>query len=98
MSEPNIAPRRASNERLKRPGIKRIIGFTAEVEAWHEQLPDVLGMLDSARVLEDVLDEKVTPGAAARDYGVVIDLATRSVNTTRTAILRERQLTELTED
>jgi N-methylhydantoinase B/oxoprolinase/acetone carboxylase alpha subunit len=45
---------------------------------------------DVARVLEDVLDEKVTPATAARDYGVVIDLTTRSVDVARTAALRER--------
>jgi N-methylhydantoinase B len=42
------------------------------------------------RVLEDVLDEKVSPGAAARDYGVVIDLARQSVDAARTATLRQR--------
>ncbi len=45
---------------------------------------------DAARVLEDVLDEKVTPAAAARDYGVVIDLVKHSVDPARTATLRER--------
>jgi len=44
---------------------------------------------DAARVLEDVLDEKVTPAAAARDYGVVIDPDKRSVDAARTAALRE---------
>jgi len=49
---------------------------------------------DVARVLEDVLDEKVSSSAAARDYGVVIDLARRSVDVTRTAALREHQARE----
>jgi N-methylhydantoinase B len=43
-----------------------------------------------SRVLEDVLDEKVSAAAAARDYGVAIDLARRSVDAARTATLRQR--------
>ena len=41
----------ASVERIrpKRSGINRIIGFTAEVEAWHEELADVFRMLDATR-------------------------------------------------
>jgi len=46
---------------------------------------------DPARVLEDVLDEKVSPEAAARDYGVVIDTNGHRVDTARTAALREAQ-------
>jgi len=46
---------------------------------------------DPARVLEDVLDEKISPEAAARDYGVVIDAGGRAVDTARTAVLREAQ-------
>lgn len=47
---------------------------------------------DPARVLEDVLDEKVTPAAAARDYAVAIDSSRRSVDQARTAALREGRL------
>lgn len=42
------------------------------------------------KVLEDVLDEKVTPAAAARDYGVAIDLHQSKADLARTAALRER--------
>ena len=42
---------------------------------------------DVERVLEDVLDEKVTPEAAARDYGVAIDPAGR-VDLAGTRVLR----------
>jgi N-methylhydantoinase B len=46
---------------------------------------------DPSRVLEDVLDEKISPTVAARDYGVVIDASGCGVDTARTAALREAQ-------
>jgi N-methylhydantoinase B len=43
---------------------------------------------EPARVLEDVLDEKVSLEAARREYGVAIDLAARRVDAAKTARLR----------
>ena len=40
---------------------------------------------DPARVLDDVLDGKVSLESAERDYGVIIDLARRAVDTAATA-------------
>ena len=40
------------------------------------------------RVLEDVLDEKLSPEFARREYGVVIDLATGTVNVDETTRVR----------
>lgn len=44
---------------------------------------------DPARVLEDVLDEKIMPGYAKREYGVVVDMASGTVDAAGTAALRE---------
>jgi N-methylhydantoinase B len=46
---------------------------------------------DPEKVLDDVLNEKVTPAAAERDYGVVIVLETRTVDRVRTESLRKRK-------
>ncbi len=46
---------------------------------------------DPAWVLRDVLDEWVSIEGAARDYGVVIDAHTMTIDTERTAALRERR-------
>ena len=43
---------------------------------------------DPARVLADVVEEKVTVGGAARDYGVVIDPTTFTINEAATRALR----------
>ncbi len=43
---------------------------------------------DPAMVLDDVLDEKVTPEGARRDYGVAVDLAAGTVDESETARLR----------
>lgn len=43
---------------------------------------------DLQRVLDDVLDEKVSPQAAARDYGVVIDLVGGRIDSSATETLR----------
>ena len=48
---------------------------------------------DPARVREDVLDEKLSPEYARREYGVAIDPETREVDPTETARLR-RELAE----
>jgi hypothetical protein len=40
-------------------------------------------------VLEDVLDEKITPAYAAREYGVVIDPSGARIDMAKTAALRE---------
>ena len=45
---------------------------------------------DPERVLDDVLDEKVTLAAAEGDYGVVIDPKTRTVDRRRTEALRRQ--------
>jgi N-methylhydantoinase B len=45
---------------------------------------------DPARVLHDVREEKLTAGYAAREYGVVIDEATLTVDEAATAELRAR--------
>jgi N-methylhydantoinase B len=44
---------------------------------------------DPALVLEDVLDDKISPESARRDYGVAIDLASRTVDDRATAKLRQ---------
>jgi len=44
---------------------------------------------DVARVLDDVINEKVSLAAAERDYGVVIDPATMQVDVARTAERRQ---------
>jgi len=49
---------------------------------------------DPAAVLEDVLDEYVSPGGARRDYGVVIDEDEMKVDEEATAALRERMAAE----
>lgn len=49
---------------------------------------------DPALVLEDVLDGKVTEEGAARDYGVVVDAARRTVDAVATARLRAGALLE----
>ncbi len=46
---------------------------------------------DPAAVLEDVLNEKVSPSAAQRDYGVVIDPQRMAVDHAATARLRREQ-------
>ena len=43
---------------------------------------------DQARVLADVVEEKVTVGGAARDYGVVVDPTTFTINEAATRALR----------
>lgn len=43
---------------------------------------------DPEKVLQDVLDEKLTPDYVEREYGVVIDIEHRTVNLERTARLR----------
>jgi len=43
---------------------------------------------DPERVLDDVLNDKLTPEYAKREYGVVIDLAMEKVDRTATAALR----------
>jgi 5-oxoprolinase (ATP-hydrolysing) len=50
---------------------------------------------DPARVLDDVLDEFTTLEAAEREYGVVIDTATMTVDREATSALRERRRAEL---
>jgi N-methylhydantoinase B len=40
------------------------------------------------RVLDDVLDEKLTPAAARRDYGVVVDLDSGTLDAVETDRLR----------
>ena len=45
---------------------------------------------EPARVLEDLLDGRVSAEAARRDYGVVFDAAGRSVDGAATASLRAR--------
>ena len=45
---------------------------------------------DPKRVLQDVLDEKVTPEFAAREHGVVIDVNAGCVDIAATAALREQ--------
>jgi N-methylhydantoinase B len=40
------------------------------------------------RVLEDVLDEKLSPAAARRDYGVVVDLDSGTIDMGETERLR----------
>jgi N-methylhydantoinase B len=46
---------------------------------------------DPERVLRDVLEEKITPAYARREYGVAIDVATGKVRAEETARLRARQ-------
>jgi N-methylhydantoinase B len=46
---------------------------------------------DPARVLADVREGHVSPEAARRDYGVVIDLATDTVDVAATRTLRRKQ-------
>jgi hypothetical protein len=41
--------------------------------------------------LEDVLDEKISPAYAEREYGVVVTVATGSVDMERTVALRQAQ-------
>lgn len=43
---------------------------------------------DPERVLDDVLDEKVTPEYAEGEYGVVIDLGNRKIDSARTGAIR----------
>ena len=43
---------------------------------------------DPAMVLEDVLDEKISPAYAEREYGVVVDVLRGKVDVERTALLR----------
>jgi N-methylhydantoinase B len=45
---------------------------------------------DPALVLEDVLDDKISPAYAEREYGVALNLEAGKVDTTGTARLRER--------
>ena len=45
---------------------------------------------DAARVLDDVINEKVSLEAAAREYGVAIDATTMTVNVEKTAALRRQ--------
>jgi N-methylhydantoinase B len=46
---------------------------------------------DPKLVLEDVLDEKISPAYAEREYGVVVTVATGSVDMERTVALRQAQ-------
>lgn len=43
------------------------------------------------RVLEDVLDEKISTAYAEREYGVVVDVAAGKVDREKTAVLREQR-------
>ncbi|MEQ9643266.1 MAG: hydantoinase B/oxoprolinase family protein [Alphaproteobacteria bacterium] len=46
---------------------------------------------DPQRVLQDVLDEKITPEFAAREHGVVVDVMAGCVDIAATAALREQR-------
>ena len=46
---------------------------------------------DPSKVLDDVLNEKVTPAAAERDYGVAVDPGTWTVDLARTESLRKKK-------
>jgi N-methylhydantoinase B len=46
---------------------------------------------DPSLVLEDVVDEKLSASAAARDYAVSIDVSRRTVDLARTTALRKTQ-------
>jgi N-methylhydantoinase B len=43
---------------------------------------------DPGRVLDDVIDEKITPEHAQREYGVVIDRGTGEIDSARTGAIR----------
>jgi N-methylhydantoinase B len=46
---------------------------------------------DPSRVLEDILDEKVSASAAARDYAIYVDGGSRTIDLDRTTALRKTQ-------
>ncbi|MGI9146207.1 MAG: hypothetical protein ACR2IK_06650 [Chloroflexota bacterium] len=46
---------------------------------------------DPGRVLEDVLDDKLTVAYAAREYGVVVDPAGKALDADATARLRRER-------
>ncbi len=46
---------------------------------------------DPSLVLEDVLDEKISALAAARDYAISVDVGSRTIDLERTTALRKTQ-------